>query len=226
MATIELAADIRQERGKKTRFLRRRGLTPANLYGPKIDSIALQIQTSHLQQVLVQGGRNALLSIKVAGEKDSRAAIIRALQVHPVTDELVHVDFLQVDVTRTISAEIPVVLVGESPLPKGQTLITQAISSVQVEGLPMDIPRSVEVDISILIEIDQSIWVRDLQLPPNIEVLTDPDQLVVKAALARVVEEVVEEVEEAEEGVEGEAVEGVEGEAPATGETQPQAGSE
>ena len=194
MATIELAADIRQERGKKTRFLRRRGLTPANLYGPKIESIALQIQTSHLQQALVQGGRNAMLTIKVAGEKDSRAAIIRALQVHPVTDELVHVDFLQVDVTRTISAEIPVVLVGESPLPKGQTLITQAISSVQVEGLPMDIPRSVEVDISILIKIDQSIWVRDLQLPPKIEVLTDPDQLVVKAALARVVEEVVEEV--------------------------------
>ncbi|MCH7997792.1 MAG: 50S ribosomal protein L25, partial [Chloroflexi bacterium] len=208
------------------RFLRRRGLTPANLYGTKIDSIALQIQTSHLQQALVQGGRNALLSIKVAGEKDSRAAIIRALQVHPVTDELVHVDFLQVDVTRTISAEIPVVLVGESPLPKGQTLITQAISSVQVEGLPMDIPRSVEVDISILIEIDQSIWVRDLQLPPNIEVLTDPDQLVVKAALARVVEEEVEEVEEAEEGVEGEAVEGVEGEAPAAGETQSPQGSE
>ena len=55
MATIELAADIRQERGKKTRFLRRRGLTPANLYGPKIESIALQIQTSHLQQALVQG---------------------------------------------------------------------------------------------------------------------------------------------------------------------------
>ena len=226
MATIELAADIRQERGKKTRFLRRRGLTPANLYGPKIESIALQIQTSHLQQALVQGGRNAMLTIKVAGEKDSRAAIIRALQVHPVTDELVHVDFLQVDVTRTISAEIPVVLVGESPLPKGQTLITQAITSVQVEGLPMDIPRSVEVDISILIKIDQSIWVRDLQLPPNIEVLTDPDQLVVKAALARVVEEEVEEVEEAEEGVEGEAVEGVEGEAPAAGETQSPQGSE
>jgi hypothetical protein len=86
----------------------------------------------------------------------------------------------------------------------------------------MDIPRSVEVDISILIKIDQSIWVRDLQLPPKIEVLTDSDQLVVKAALARVVEEVVEEVEEAE----GEAVEGVEGEAPAAGETQSPQGSE
>ena len=219
MATIELTADIRQERGKKTRFLRRRGLTPANLYGPKIDSVPLQIQTSHLQQALAQGGRNAMLTIKVTGEKDFRAAVIRAIQVHPVTDELVHVDFLQVDVTRTISAEIPVFLVGESPLPKGQTLIAQAISSVQVEGLPMDIPRSVEVDISILIELDQSIWVRDLQLPPNIEVLTDPDQLVVRAAMARVVEE-VEEVEEAEEGVEGEAVEGAEGEAPAAGETK------
>ncbi len=223
MATIELTADIRQERGKKTRFLRRRGLTPANLYGPKIDSVPLQIQTSHLLQALVQGGRNAMLTIKVTGEKDSRAAVIRAIQVHPVTDELVHVDFLQVDVTTTISAEVPVFLVGESPLPKGQTLIAQAISSVQVEGLPKDIPRSVEVDISILIEIDQSIWVRDLRLPPNIEVLTDPDQLVVKAAMARVVEE-VEEVEAAEEEVEGEAVE--EGEAPATGEAQPPEESE
>ena len=211
MDTIELTVEVREALRKKARFLRRKGLTPGNIYGRNLDSVALQVQTSDLYQTLVQGGRNAVLTLKINGEKSPRTAVIRGVQRDPVTDSLVHVDFLQVDVTRAITSDVPVVLIGESPLPKGQTVIAQTVSSIQVQGLPMEIPRSVEVDITILEEIDQAIWVRDLQLPPNIEVLTDADQMVVRAALARVVEEVVEG-EEGEEGVE------VEGETAAEGE--------
>lgn len=202
MDTIELTADVRESLRKKARLLRRKGLTPGNIYGRGLDSVSLQISTPDLWQTVRQGGRNAVINLKVTGEKKSRTAVIREIQQHPVTNELLHVDFLQVDVTRSISADVPVVLVGESPLPKGQTVISLALSTIQVQGLPMAIPRSIEADISVLEEIDQSIWVKDLPIPTGVEVLTDPDQIIVRASLARVVEEIVATEEEDAEALE------------------------
>ena len=186
MDTLELAVDVREALGKKARFLRREGITPANIYGRNLDSVALQLQSADLVHALVQAGRNAVLSVNVKGEKKPRPAVIRNVQRHPVTDRIVHVDFLQVDITRAITSEVPVILVGESPLPKTSTVISQTLASIQVSGLPMDIPSSVEADISVLVEVDQSIHVSDLVLPEGVEVLTDADQMVVRAAQGRI----------------------------------------
>ena len=202
MDTIQLAVDVREAMGKKVRFLRRDGLTPANIYGRNLDSVALQLPSADLLQVLSQGGQNAVLDVKVKGEKIARTAVIRNIQRNPVSDVVIHVDFLQVDVTRAITSDVPLVFVGESPLPKTQTVISQILASIQVSGLPMQIPSSVEVDVSVLEEMDQSIFVRDLILPDDIEVLTDGDQMIVRAAPGRVAEVLPgEETEDAEAGV-------------------------
>ena len=201
MDTIQLAVDVREAMGKKARFLRRDGLTPANIYGRNLNSVALQLPSADLIQALSQGGQNAVLDVKVKGEKKARTAVIRNIQRNPVTDIVIHVDFLQVDVTRAITSEVPIVFIGESPLPKTQTVISQILASIQVSGLPMQIPHSVEVDVSVLEEIDQSIFVRDLQLPDDIEVLTDGDQMIVRATPGRVAEVLPgEEEEDAEVG--------------------------
>lgn len=207
MDTLELAVDVRQALGKKARFLRREGITPANIYGRNLDSVALQLHSADLIHALTQAGRNAVLAVKVKGEKKPRPAVIRNVQRHPVTDRIVHVDFLQVDITRAITSDVPVILIGESPLPKTSTVISQILSSIQVSGLPMDIPSSVEADISVLVEVDQSIHVRDLQLPDSVEVITDSDQMVVRAAQGRVsaADAAAEAAEEAEEGAEAPA---------------------
>ncbi len=196
MDTIELAVDIREAKGKKARFLRRDGLTPANIYGRNLDSVALQLPSAELHQALSQGGQNAVLDVKVKGEKKARTAVIRNIQRNPVTDDVIHVDFLQVDVTRAITSDVPLVFIGESPLPKAQTVISQILASIQVSGLPMQIPNSVEVDVSVLEEIDQSIFVRDLTLPDGLEVITDGDQMIVRATPGRVVEALPGEEEE------------------------------
>lgn len=207
MDTLELAVDVREALGKKARFLRRQGMTPANIYGRNLDSVALQLQTTDLINALTQGGRNAVLSVKVNGEEKPRPAVIRDVQLHPVTDRIIHVDFLQVDITRAITSDVPVVLVGESPLPKTSTVISQTLASIQVSGLPLDIPRSVEADISVLVEVDQSILVSDLPLPESVEVITNADQMVVRAAQGRVsaADAAAEAAEEAEEGAEEES---------------------
>ena len=222
MDTLELAVDVREALGKKARFLRRDGITPANIYGRNLDSVALQLQSSDLVHALTQAGRNAVLSVKVNGEKKPRTAVIRNVQRHPVTDSIVHVDFLQVDVTRAITSDVPVLLVGESPLPKTSTVISQTLSSIQVSGLPMDIPSSVEADISVLVEVDQSIHVSDLRLPDGVEVLTDADQMVVRAAQGRVsaadAAAEAEAAEETEEGAEEATAEAGAAETPAESE--------
>ena len=199
MDTLELAVDVREALGKKARFLRREVITPANIYGRNLDSVALQLHSADLVQALSQAGRNAVLAVKVNGEKKPRPAVIRNVQRHPVTDRIVHVDFLQVDITRAITSDVPVLLIGESPLPKTSTVISQTLSSIQVSGLPMDIPSSVEADVSVLVEVDQSILVSDLQLPEGVEVLTDSAQMVVRAAQGRVsaADAAAEEAEEA-----------------------------
>lgn len=206
MATIELAADKREVLGKKVRFLRREGLIPANLYGKAKESVALQMQMKDFQQALAIGGRNAVMEVKVNGEKNARTAVVRGLQRDPRTDQLLHVDFYEVDVTQTITAEIPIKLTGESPAARGSdAMISQSLTTIEVAGLPTDLPRSIEVDLSILLEIDQEVRVKDLSVSPNISVLTGEDRLVVKVARGRIAveEEVVVEEEELE--VEGEA---------------------
>ena len=144
--------------------------------------------------------KNAVLDVKVKGEKTARTAVIRNIQRNPVTDVVIHVDFLQVDVTRAITSDVPLVFVGESPLPKTQTVISQILASVQVSGLPMQIPNSIEVDVSVLEEIDQSIFVRDLTLPDDLEVITDGDQMIVRATPGRVAEVLPGEEEEGRRG--------------------------
>ena len=198
METIELRADIRQILGKRTRYLRRQGLIPANLYGPTIKSVPLQIDSRNLQQALVRGGRNAVFTVNVNGEKTPRTAVLRGIQRDPVTDDLLHVDLYHIKVTEAITAEVPIALVGESPLIKVKAaVLNQSLTSLQVEGLPMELPRTLEVDVSDLTEIDQEIRVRDLTVPGNITVLTDINQLVVKLSRSRV--EMALEEEAAEE---------------------------
>jgi large subunit ribosomal protein L25 len=202
MDTIDLAADKREVLGKKVRFLRRQGLVPANLYGRAKDSLALQMQIKDFQQALVTGGRNAVMEVKVNGEKNARTAIVRGLQLDPRTDQLLHVDFYEVDVTQSISAEVPIELVGESPAARGSdAMISQSLTSLSVEGLPTDLPRSIEVDISFLSEIDQEVRVKGLSVPSNISVLTHEDQLVVKVSRGRIAAEEEAVVDEELEGV-------------------------
>ncbi|MEE9198858.1 MAG: 50S ribosomal protein L25 [Dehalococcoidia bacterium] len=228
METIKLSADVRQTLGKKVRFLRRQGLIPANLYGPTTESIPLQIDFRHLQQALLRGGRNAVLTVSVNGERGSRTAVLRGIQRDPRTDELLHVDLYQVDVTQAITAEIPIVIVGESSLVKVRAaVLTQSLGAIEVEGLPTELPRTVEVDVTDLMEIDQEIRVRDLGALGNVTVLTDPDQLVVKLSRSRVEVELEEEAaaaaavaeEEAPEEAEAEAEEAEAGAAEAEGES-------
>jgi len=209
MEDLTLPAINRSILGKKTRFLRRQGITPTHLFGHNLSSLALQCDTAKLQRIIAQAGMTRLISLGIEGDKQPKTVFIREIQRDALTDQLLHVDFYQVRKTEKIKVDVPIVLVGEAPAmkEKGRNLM-HGVTSLSIECLPDKLPPQIEVDLSHLEEVGQTIYVRDIALSPDITVMTDPDQLVVKVSEVRVeVEEVVEEVVAEEAAAEGKAEE-------------------
>ena len=209
MEELTLTAENRNVLGKRNRFLRRQGVTPAHVFGHGIESLALQCDTTELRSIIAHAGETRLINLNIKGDNQPRNVFIREIQRDVISRQLLHIDFYQVKMGEKMEVEVPIVLVGEAPAMKGKgRMISHGITELSIECLPDKVPPQIEVDISILEEIEQAIQVKDIILDPDITVNIDPEQLVVKITEVMVVEEEVEVVEE-EEGVEGEeAVEG------------------
>jgi len=133
--------------GKKVRFLRREGLTPVNLYGPNIESLPLQVETSLLKRLIARAGVNALINLKVDSARKPRMVMIRDIKRDPLTQELLHVDFFQVEMTHKVKAEVPLLFIGEAPAAKSsRVMLIENLTTLHLEALPADLPRNIEVD--------------------------------------------------------------------------------
>jgi len=200
MEQMELRAHTRKLMGKKSRFLRRQGVTPVHLFGRNVESLSLQCDTAQLEQLLVRAGRTKLIGLKLDGARKLRSAVVREVQRDPLSDGLVHVDFYQVSMEEKIKVEVPIVLVGEAPALKSKgNILSHELNSLHIECLPDRIPSTVEVDVSSLAEEDQSIHVKDIALGEGIAVLDDPEHVVVKVSVLHI--EKIEEVEKVAEVV-------------------------
>ena len=205
---VELMVSPREVLGKKVKRLRREGVIPANVYGHALESVAIQVSKDDLVRLLRSAGRNEIVYLRLDGE-EPRPTFLRQIQRNPVTDAILHVDFYQISLKEKVRMEVRLVLVGTAPAEQthGGTLL-HSLDRIAVEGLPTEIPSVIEVDVSGLDEIDASIYVRELSVPGEITVLSDPAQVVAKVAPPQVEKEPEEEVEEE---VEGEVPEGEEG---------------
>ena len=205
-----LSLSQRTVTGKKVKQLRRQGILPVHIYGKGIDSLSLQGVTGELRRLLLQIGTNIPVSIQVEGSEGENICFVRDVQRHPVTEDLLHIDFIRVDVTQTISAEVPITLMGTAPATQRGGTLLQPLTSLLVEALPRDIPVSVEADVSGLDDFEKSIVVRDIPIADNVTVLTDRDEFVARVIPPRVEtdvfdvsdEELDEEATEEEEGAE------------------------
>ena len=213
MDDLTLQAAKRDVLGKKNRFLRRQGITPAHIFGHNVESLALQCDTIQLKDIISHAGTTRLISLKIDGEKQPKSVFVREIQRDAVSKQLLHVDFYQVRKGEKIAFDVPIVLVGEAPAMKGKgRMLSHGITSLHIECLPDKVPPQIEVDISSLEEVEQAIHIKDIVFDPDITVHADPEQLVVKVAEAVVKVEEVEEV-----AVEEEAAAEAEAEAPAEG---------
>ena len=203
MEQIELHVVTRELMGKKSRFLRRQGITPVHLFGYDTEPMALQCETLQLKQVLKTAGKTKLVGLRVDKHRKPRNVVVREVQKNALSGELVHVDFFQVSMEEKIKVEVPVVLVGEALALKSKTnMMVHELAAVEIECLPDRIPESIQVDISGLVEDDQSIQVKDLVLGEGVVALSNPEQVVVRIAPLKI-EKVEEKPVVAEALVEG-----------------------
>lgn len=216
MAEIDLVAEAGRRAGsRESRRLRRSGRIPAVVYGHGIDPIPVSVDALELRAALSgEAGVRALLQLRVDGT--GHLAVARQLQRHPVRHTLTHVDFQVVTRDEVISADVPIVLVGDAAaVHRADGSVGQEMLTLTVKATPGAIPPQIEVDVSAL-EIGQAIRVGDIVLPSGVQTDTDPDYAVVvgQPPQLRLPEEEAEEAEEAEgaetaeAGAEGRSTEG------------------
>ncbi len=195
--------------------LRMKKLVPANIFGPKMDSQAIQLELNSFYDVYRQIGESGVAYLELG--KEEIPAMIEEVQKNPVTDQPIHVSFKAIDLTQKVTAEIPVDVIGEFELP--EAVLVTVRDEIEVEALPTDLPEKFEVDVSGLDEIGQSITLADLEYDSDkVSIVVGEEGMDAPVVL---VQEVEEEPEEPEEPIETEIIgeeeveegEGVEGEA-------------
>jgi len=220
-----LEGQVRTISGRKVKKLREGDQLPANVYGKKIKSLAVQVKLSDFKKVFSEVGETGLITLKLQGDKakEDRAVLVSNVQYNPVSDTPIHVDFRQVDLKEKVSASVAVEMAGEAPAEKsGVGTAVQYIDEVEVEALPGDLPEKFVVDISNLAEVDQTIKVGDLSYDKaKVEVKADPEGIIAKVEPPQKEEEIAPPVEAAPEGgeVPAEGAPVAEGETPAETET-------
>jgi large subunit ribosomal protein L25 len=210
MATIELQATTREARGSHNKPLRRQGTVPAVLYGHNVEPRAIATEGRILHKVWMRAGRTQLVDLSVDGGR-AQKVLVREMQVNPRTGQPIHADFFAVNLREKLTADVPVVIVGESPAVVDAKIgtIQQLITTLRVECLPADLPAQFSVDVSELVEIDAGIHVREIVLPDGVVLVhVELDELVVKVSALRVAVEGDGETAAADEAP---AVEGAEG---------------
>jgi large subunit ribosomal protein L25 len=210
--------------GKKVGALRRDGRLPAVIFGGHADSTPVETDTSTFQKGYRRWGQTTLLSL-TGLDGGEVPVLVHDVSREPRTGSLLHVDFARVSLTEKTHAEVPLHFTGESPAVRTHGgVMVHALSEVRIEAFPQDIPHQIEVDLSRIEQIEDTLYVRDLVVDASkIEILNDGDQVIAKAVAPRAEEEVKPAAV-----VEGEAIEGevAEGEAaPAAAGAAPAAGA-
>ncbi|MDM8516973.1 50S ribosomal protein L25 [Desulfobacterales bacterium HSG16] len=215
MELIKLNADIRTATGKgQARSLRREGRLPAVLYGPGTETASLSINCKEFEDTLRhQKGGQVLLNLVIqnGGEK-IRSVMIKEIQRHPLSRDIVHTDFYEISMDRKIFVKVPVTVTGKS---KGVELggMLQIIRrELEIFCYPQNIPTSIEIDVTDL-DIGESVHVKDIETEDDVEIPADVNFTIITVLSPKSAEE--EEGEE-EEGEEGEEAEGGEEAAAAT----------
>tara|TARA_B110000438_G_scaffold182409_1_gene174322 strand:+ start:777 stop:1442 length:666 start_codon:yes stop_codon:yes gene_type:complete len=203
--TLTLETKNRNTFGKKNTALRRSGIIPINMYGLG-ESISLEVEEDTLYKTLKEVGYTTPLKISIEG-KNETYTLVRNISTHPVTDKLVHVDFLRVDMEKPIEVQVPVTLINQEEAPGtrgGAGVVTQGTYEVTILAKPLEIPSALEADCSILENLEMYVYAKDLMIPDGAILNSDPEVQIAWIQPPRVqVEDEIDASEEGEEGEEG-----------------------
>lgn len=199
MEEIVLPAELRTVIGKQTKALRRTGRLPGILYGGHIEPTPISLDMHSASLILPTITSSQFIIIDLGKEKHS--VLVRERQRHPVRGELIHVDFQVISMTERLRTDVRITLEGDAPVVKaGDGVLVTGLEVIEVECLPKNLPERIFVDLSILKEVGDAIYVRDLNLGNEIDILTDGEEMLVLVTAPTAEPEAEEELEEELEG--------------------------
>jgi large subunit ribosomal protein L25 len=205
-----LIAELREKTGKGVaRKLRAKGFVPAIFYGPRTQSIPISVEVKALRKTLqTEAGENVLieLDIKRDGESDKKVVMLKDVQIDALSGDILHADFYEIAMDETLKVEVPLNLLGKPEGTKLGGILEQIRRSIEIECLPGDIPKRIDIDVSGL-KIGDSIHVRDLKIE-KVKILSDPNLTIATVVPPTVEEKVAEEA--VTEAVEAQEAEGKE----------------
>lgn len=192
MTNYTLKASLRTATGRKVKALRKSGIVPANVFGKKTKSVSIQLDVKVLREMLKKAGETSLINLTIEGEKKARPVLVSGYAQDPVSNDLYHVDFHEVDLTEKVTAMVPVKIVGEAEAVKaGNNLVVQK-NEIEVEALPADLPDEIEVDVTALAAVGDSIHASDLKLDRSkVTIMAEEDEVIVTIQEPAKEEEVV-----------------------------------
>ncbi|MCW1949124.1 MAG: 50S ribosomal protein L25 [Candidatus Shapirobacteria bacterium] len=187
----QVKATTRTVAGRKVKHLRKEGLLPATVYGKAFESLLVQFNAGEVETLFSDIGESTLVEM-ILDDKEKLPILFRNPQYHPVEGNMIHIDCYKVNLKEKISAMVPIEFIGESQAVKdGNTLVT-VTDEIEIEALPADLPENIEVDLSVLDNLEATITVADLKIDTSIlTVLTDAEQLIAKVEEPRAEEEPV-----------------------------------
>ena len=190
-----ITLESKKRDNKNTAALRKEGMIPAVVYGPKQEPISIAVARPDFERAYRQAGETSVVMLKIEGDGE-KSALIHDVQYHPVKDILVHADFYVIEKGKEVEVSIPLTFVGVAPAVKemGGTLV-KVLHELTVKGDPTKLPHEIEVDISALETLDSHIAAKDIALPEGIALVDNPDEVVASVSVAE--EEPEEETEEA-----------------------------
>lgn len=222
MQAIPLTAQKRTVLGRKVKQLRREGFIPAHVFGHKIKTIHIQVKESDFSKVFEKAGETGIIDLAVddssskakAKGDQKRPVLVRNVQLHPVTDNPLHVDFYQVNLSEKVKVNVPLETVGESvAVEKKVGLLLTPVAELEIEALPTDLPEKIEIDVAKLGNVGDEIKVKDLKVDRSKIEIHAEEELVV----AQIGELVTKEMEAVEAEIEAEQAEAAAEVAPAEG---------
>lgn len=184
---IEIKAVKRGVSGKGVQALRKDGLMPAVVYGPKQEATPIEMNQREFAKALDKAGESTVISLSVDGEAHN--VLIHDVDYDPVTNVARHADFYAIVKGQKVTVEIPLTFVGESPAVKQGGNLVKALHEIEIEADPMSLPHELTVDISSLVEMNSHIVAKDIVLPAGVSLVTAEDEVVATVVLAKEEEE-------------------------------------
>jgi large subunit ribosomal protein L25 len=185
----------KRSKADKLKAIRNNGMVPAVVYGARVENTMISVSSIDFEKILKVAGESSTILLEIKDEKDKSTKVdvlIHDMQKDPIRGFPTHIDFLAIDMNKSIEVTIPLEFIGIAPAEKdGSGVLVKTLHEVEIEALPKDLPHNIAIDLSVLIALDDQIHVKDLALPKGVKMITDENEVV--ALIAPIKEEVVDE---------------------------------